>query len=165
MATMYQGEGFTALPTPRRVAELIDTLQACWTESAFRAWLAETLAIRTNLPEPQLRRVEHERAKREALLAEQRRQAIVAARVAAIAEGRNHSPAQFSSGGAGSELALEVKRALQRHNIPASRFGREVANDPGFVADLERGREPRAKVKARVRAYNAALDMREAAHG
>ena len=53
-------------------------------------------------------------------------------------------------------LLVAVERCLRLHNLPASRFGREVARDPRLVFDLRRGRQPRAETEARVRAFIAA---------
>ena len=50
-------------------------------------------------------------------------------------------------------LLYAVEKCLRQRNIPASRFGREAASDPRFVFDLRRGREPRPKTEARVRAF------------
>ena len=36
-----------------------------------------------------------------------------------------------------------VESFLRRTGVSATRFGREAAGDPGLVADLRRGREPR----------------------
>jgi hypothetical protein len=152
--------------------ELIDQLQRCETESELRAWLSATFDVRIILPERHLQWVERERAKREAIIAEGRRQ--MTARVAAMAAGapervklagRPQRSTSYRGFGGGSEIVAEVRRAIKRYGIPPSRFGREAVNDPGLVADLEKGREPRPKVKARLRAYIAALNAGEAAHG
>lgn len=50
-------------------------------------------------------------------------------------------------------LLYAVEKCLKQQGMPASRFGREAAHDPRFVFDLRRGREPRAKTEARVRAF------------
>ena len=51
------------------------------------------------------------------------------------------------------QLLREVDRFLRNSEIPAARFGREVMHDPRFVFDLRKGREPRVRTVARVRAY------------
>lgn len=49
-------------------------------------------------------------------------------------------------------LAL-IETHLRKTGMPPTRFGREAVRDPRFVIDLRRGREPGAKIEARVRAY------------
>jgi hypothetical protein len=50
-------------------------------------------------------------------------------------------------------LLSMIERYLRESGIPASRFGRDVMGDPGFVATLRRGREPRDGTIRRVQAY------------
>lgn len=50
-------------------------------------------------------------------------------------------------------LLSMIERYLRESGIPASRFGRDAMGDPGFVATLRRGREPRAGTIRRVQAY------------
>jgi hypothetical protein len=50
-------------------------------------------------------------------------------------------------------LLKDVEKFLNRANLSAARFGREVMGDPRFVFDLRRGREPRGHTEQRVRAY------------
>ncbi len=58
-------------------------------------------------------------------------------------------------------LLKSVETYLRTRDIPASRFGREVARDPRFVFDLRRGREPRAATQARVIAFMSGDSGRE----
>lgn len=50
-------------------------------------------------------------------------------------------------------LLSMIERYLRESGIPASRFGRDAMGDPGFVANLRRGREPRDGTIRRVQAY------------
>jgi hypothetical protein len=50
-------------------------------------------------------------------------------------------------------LLRQVERFLRRFDIPPTRFGSAAVNDPRFVFDLRRGREPRARTVARVEDY------------
>ena len=59
-------------------------------------------------------------------------------------------------------LLTSVERFLRVQNVAASRFGREAARDPRFVFDLRRGREPRPATRARVLAFIATSNVREA---
>jgi len=52
-------------------------------------------------------------------------------------------------------LLSTIERYLRESRIPASRFGRDAMGDPGFVAALRRGREPRDATVKRVAAYLA----------
>ena len=47
-------------------------------------------------------------------------------------------------------LLREIEKFLRSSGVPATRFGRDALNDPRFVFDLRRGREPRAETVARV---------------
>ena len=47
-------------------------------------------------------------------------------------------------------LLREIEKFLRSSSVPATRFGRDALNDPRFVFDLRRGREPRAETVARV---------------
>lgn len=51
------------------------------------------------------------------------------------------------------QLLSAIEQHLDRAAIPATRFGREVVNDPRFVLDLRLGRRPRAGTAARVWAH------------
>ncbi len=50
-------------------------------------------------------------------------------------------------------LLSTIERYLRETGTPASRFGRDALGDPGFVAGLRRGREPRDSTMLRVGAY------------
>jgi len=50
-------------------------------------------------------------------------------------------------------LLAMIERYLRESGIPASRFGRDAMGDPGFVATLRRGRQPRDRTIERVSAY------------
>lgn len=54
-------------------------------------------------------------------------------------------------------LLSTVERYLRENGIPASRFGRDAMGDPGFVAALRRGREPRDATIRRVATYLAEM--------
>lgn len=53
-------------------------------------------------------------------------------------------------------LLSTIERYLRETGTPPSRFGRDALGDPGFVAGLRRGREPRDATLRRVGAYIAA---------
>lgn len=55
-------------------------------------------------------------------------------------------------------LLRRIELYLKRSETPATAFGRAAVNDPRFVHDLRRGREPRPRTKARVHAW---LDRKE----
>ncbi|MCJ8159371.1 hypothetical protein [Sphingomonas sp. LaA6.9] len=55
-------------------------------------------------------------------------------------------------------LLRRIERHLRRHEIPATRFGREAVRDPRLVHDLRNGREPGARLTARVTRYMDAVD-------
>ena len=57
-------------------------------------------------------------------------------------------------------LLARIHRHLRRTGIAPTRFGREVVNDPRFVHDLRKGREPGDAITARVTTW---LDAREGA--
>lgn len=52
-------------------------------------------------------------------------------------------------------LIREVERFLRQTGMPPTRFGRLAAGDAGLVSDLRNGREVRARLAARVRAFMA----------
>ena len=54
-------------------------------------------------------------------------------------------------------LLSKIERYLRESGVPASRFGRDCMADPGFVASLRRGREPRDATIRRVTAYLATV--------
>lgn len=47
-------------------------------------------------------------------------------------------------------ILREIEVFLRSSGVPATRFGRDAVNDPRFVFDLRRGREPRPQTVARV---------------
>jgi hypothetical protein len=51
----------------------------------------------------------------------------------------------------------EVEKFLKRSETAPTRFGRDVVGDPRFVFDLRKGREPRPRTVARVRAFLEAV--------
>ena len=50
-------------------------------------------------------------------------------------------------------LPAEVEAFLERHSMPATKFGRLAAGDPRFVLDMRICRIPRASTGARIRAW------------
>jgi hypothetical protein len=50
----------------------------------------------------------------------------------------------------------KISRFLRRTGMPATKFGRLAVNDPRLVHDLRNGREPGAKITARIEAFIAA---------
>lgn len=50
-------------------------------------------------------------------------------------------------------LLRSVEKYLMASEMSAARFGRDVMRDPRFVFDLRKGREPRHRTEARVRAF------------
>ena len=54
-------------------------------------------------------------------------------------------------------LLSTLERYLRESGATPSRFGRDEMGDPGFVASLKRGREPRPATVRRVAAYLAAV--------
>lgn len=50
-------------------------------------------------------------------------------------------------------LLREVEKYLRHGDTTPTRFGREAVGDPRFVFDLRRGRDPRPRTVARVRAF------------
>lgn len=47
-------------------------------------------------------------------------------------------------------LLRTIEIFLRSSGVPATRFGRDALNDPRFVFDLRRGREPRPETVARI---------------
>lgn len=47
-------------------------------------------------------------------------------------------------------ILREIEIFLRSSGVPATKFGRDALNDPRFVFDLRRGREPRPQTVARV---------------
>ncbi len=56
-------------------------------------------------------------------------------------------------------LLRAIELGLARASMKPSRFGREVAGDPRLVFDLRNGRQPSARVEARVRNYLEQLEQ------
>lgn len=56
-----------------------------------------------------------------------------------------------------------VEAAIEAHGLAPSTFGQAAIGDPNFVADLERGREPKMSTIAKVDAHIAALEADAAA--
>ena len=50
-------------------------------------------------------------------------------------------------------LLRRIELYLRRAETTPTRFGRDALNDPRFVHDLRRGREPRPETNARVHAW------------
>lgn len=59
-------------------------------------------------------------------------------------------------------LLQEIERHLRQTGVRPTRFGRDSVRDPRLVLDLRRGREPGAKMRAKVRAYLAAAQTEKA---
>lgn len=55
------------------------------------------------------------------------------------------------------QLLWEIERHLRLSGQPATRLGREAIGDARLVFDMRRGREPRPRTAARIRAYLAAV--------
>lgn len=53
-------------------------------------------------------------------------------------------------------LLSDIERYLRRTGMPHTKFGRMAVRDPRLVHDLRRGREPGARMCARVYTYIAA---------
>ncbi len=72
---------------------------------------------------------------------------------------RTYSEHRSRLAGRKMEMAMNllstIERHIRRNGVPPTRFGREAVNDPRFVLDLRRGREPRAATRDRVLAYIA----------
>ncbi|HWK36524.1 hypothetical protein [Sphingomonas sp.] len=60
-----------------------------------------------------------------------------------------------SGAGAVSNVLARVRGYLKETGMAATQFGRAAANDPRLVGDLANGREPRARMVARIDAYIA----------
>ena len=50
-------------------------------------------------------------------------------------------------------ILRQVERYLRSNGMSATTFGRRVARDPRLVHDLRRGREPGARLTARIAAF------------
>ena len=55
-------------------------------------------------------------------------------------------------------LLSTIEHHLRKSGVTPTRFGRDAMGDPGFVASLRRGREPRESTVRRVAAYLAAVN-------
>lgn len=53
------------------------------------------------------------------------------------------------------EFRAEVEAFLRESRLTASGFGDRAAGDPNFISDLRAGREPRRRLRAKVRAFIA----------
>ncbi|RHW17854.1 hypothetical protein D1610_04860 [Sphingomonas gilva] len=53
-------------------------------------------------------------------------------------------------------LLREIQGYIRSTGMKPTVFGRAAVNDPRLVTDLKRGREPGARLSARVRAFIAA---------
>jgi hypothetical protein len=53
-------------------------------------------------------------------------------------------------------LLGKINRFLRATQMPETKFGRCVANDPRLVRDMRNGREPRPALVARIEAFIAA---------
>lgn len=67
--------------------------------------------------------------------------------------GRDEQPSRRDYKDWPVNLLREVENYLRQSELAATRFGREAVGDPRFVFDLRRGRDPRPRTVARVRAY------------
>jgi hypothetical protein len=47
----------------------------------------------------------------------------------------------------------KITKFLRRTGMPATKFGRLAVNDPRLVRDLRNGREPGARIVARIEAF------------
>lgn len=56
----------------------------------------------------------------------------------------------FSAKDISVHLLRRIEVFLQKSGVPATRFGRDAVNDPRFVFDLRRGREPGPRTVARI---------------
>lgn len=53
------------------------------------------------------------------------------------------------------ELLRKIEKYLRATGVPQTKFGRLAVRDPRLVGDLRRGREPGARMTARVERYIA----------
>jgi hypothetical protein len=54
-------------------------------------------------------------------------------------------------------LLYQIETCLRITRLPPSRFGRDAVKDPRIVHDLRRGRQPGARMEARIRSYIRSL--------
>lgn len=59
-------------------------------------------------------------------------------------------PSRFSGGVSNVCILRKIEIFLRSSDVSATRFGRDAVNDPRFVFDLRRGREPGPMTVARV---------------
>ncbi|WP_425506366.1 hypothetical protein [Stakelama sediminis] len=52
-------------------------------------------------------------------------------------------------------MLWKIERYLRETDMPVTKFGRLVAHDPRLVLDMRNGREPRAKMVARIERFLA----------
>ncbi len=50
----------------------------------------------------------------------------------------------------------KIEKFLRENEMPATRFGRLAANDPGLVRDMRNGRDVGVRLTARLEAFLAA---------
>lgn len=50
-------------------------------------------------------------------------------------------------------IISKIDRYLYQTDMPATLFGRLAVNDPRLVGDLRRGRQPGARIVARIEAF------------
>ena len=62
-----------------------------------------------------------------------------------------------------AEFRTAVERFIQERNLTATEFGKQYANDPGFVFALREGREPRESTRASILA-KANIQTKEASN-
>ena len=56
-------------------------------------------------------------------------------------------------------LLRHVEKHLRHHEVRPASFGRAAVEDPSFVFELRRGRDPRPRTVAKVMAYMNAGDV------
>jgi hypothetical protein len=134
------------------IAGLLDDLAACLTDAQMRAWLIASADFRAMMPEMVLERVEAERRRQEAFVAEAEDQARRKERARAV---------KGQQGGHRPSLLIAAARVMARFNMPETAFGRLAANDPRLIRDLRGGRIPGPRLQARVMAW---IERQEAPH-
>lgn len=61
-------------------------------------------------------------------------------------------------------LIRSIELFLRQHHMAATKFGRLAVQDPRFVIDLRRGREPRGPMEQRIRGFMAGFAAAQALH-
>lgn len=56
-------------------------------------------------------------------------------------------------------LIHSIEAFLKKHDMAATKFGRDAAGDPRFVLDLRMGRSPRPRTEARIRGWMAEYEV------